>query len=358
MNLNIKMAFYISIVYVVILVGAFVFKGYLYAPSVPTVSSVGQQLRGQSQEMWTGILIIVELAAIVIVFSLERKYRIFKRLWNWISPFYNKYKNLFLAFVMGGGIALVLSFFFLLFFRGAYLELAAILILCIAGGGIVYRYGSKSIYPFLTAFVITYPLLLLLGLTNYNFISFILATIAEVVITLVLIHRPTKNVMNILTVAMAFTFSIFFGFLLSPVISLVVLVAVAVYDYIAVFKTQHMQKLAGTMVGKFPIAFIVGDESYITERLKAIREGKAAATSSKQRRATLLGNGDVMIPMAVAASFVFGGFGKLAVAITIGSMVGLYLNMWLLSTKRYPTLPAIPLIAAGIGICLSIAWFL
>ena len=65
-----------------------------------------------------------------------------------------------------------------------------------------------------------------------------------------------------------------------------------------------------------------------------------------------------MIPMAVAASFVFGGFGKLAVAITIGSMVGLYLNMWLLSTKRYPTLPAIPLIAAGIGICLSIAWFL
>ncbi|MFA6530698.1 MAG: presenilin family intramembrane aspartyl protease [Candidatus Micrarchaeia archaeon] len=115
---------------------------------------------------------------------------------------------------------------------------------------------------------------------------------------------------------------------------LVILIALlAVYDYIAVFKTKHMVEFADYMM-KRNVSFTITSKKYIPEL--------------KRERRMDLGTGDIIVPVMlevalipvspVASLFVF-----------LGALVALGIFLYLFFNKKV-VLPAIPPIAFGMGV--------
>jgi presenilin-like A22 family membrane protease len=120
------------------------------------------------------------------------------------------------------------------------------------------------------------------------------------------------------------------GVTLGMIPVLIFVVALAAYDYIAVFKTKHMVALAKGIQGK-NLAFTI-------------------AMPTKQHTFEL-GTGDFVVPLAFATSAMRGSFDAgiafpnyffIAILILIGSIFGLILTMEYLSKRIGTALPALP----------------
>ena len=131
------------------------------------------------------------------------------------------------------------------------------------------------------------------------------------------------------------------GFGLTPLSSLMLMGALAVYDYIAVFKTKHMQVLAREL-NKEETTFS------IKEKEKRVVDGKVKEEFIE------MGTGDLLIPALVASSFA-----KVSFLYSFSTIVGTFIgfSILLFTLKRYQKiLPAIPFLF--IGIMLSLAMFI
>jgi len=153
---------------------------------------------------------------------------------------------------------------------------------------------------------------------------------------------------------------------------------IAVYDYIAVFVTKHMLTLAKA-VSERNLAFLIGSsdveaipKSYVTAKdraefkrnvnirnvkdpvLKKLMAGGAIPVMSQVQ----LGTGDLAIPLMLAVSAYISFLNYIIpVMIILGSICGLVFTMYLL--KRYKVaLPAIPPLFAFINLFLGIAFLL
>ncbi len=130
----------------------------------------------------------------------------------------------------------------------------------------------------------------------------------------------------------------FLGVSINPWAAVVILIFMAVYDYIAVYKTKHMVKMAKAMIADRAIFAMIFPEHWrgFGARLNEARPGEGFM---------MLGTGDFVFPIIMAAS---------AYAVSVGaawlvfgfSLVGLlFMHLIFISQKVRKPMPALPPLA-------------
>lgn len=166
-------------------------------------------------------------------------------------------------------------------------------------------------------------------------LSFVFAVCA----TALLYKFPEWYVIDTLGVLIAAGVASIFGISLEVIPVVILLILLAVYDAISVYKTRHMITLAeGVIDLKTPILFVIPkkrDYSYIHDGVGKLEEGG-------ERAAFIMGMGDLIMPsiLVVSANVFLTGtrlfnFVNLpALGAIIGSLAGLVLLLWFVSSGR------------------------
>ena len=184
-------------------------------------------------------------------------------------------------------------------------------------------------YPVL--FYFSYPLLVKIG---YN-LAVYAAVVMAVSLTAILYKYPEWYVVDTVAVIMGAGIAGIFGMSFAILPVFVLLIALAVYDFISVYKTKHMISLAsGIMKLKVPVIMVVPRKLNYSFKDK---EGVMQEISKKKRRdAMFIGLGDFIIPgilpvsasIYLPAAFVLGLSAPLLVA--AGSIIGAVCGMLVL----------------------------
>ncbi len=152
--------------------------------------------------------------------------------------------------------------------------------------------------------------------------------ILSILATLILYKYPEWYVIDILGVFIGAGVAAIFGASLDIVPVLILLALLAVYDFIAVYRTKHMITLAeGVIDMKTPILFVIPkrrDYSFIKEGIGKLADGG-------ERAAFIIGMGDMIMPSILVVSAnvflkgyrVFGLVNLPALGAIIGSLAGL-----------------------------------
>jgi len=157
-------------------------------------------------------------------------------------------------------------------------------------------------------------------------------------LAIALLYRfPEWYVIDILGILIAAGAASIFGISLGIIPVIILLVLLAVYDAISVYKTRHMITLAeGVMEMKTPILFVIPKKtnySYIREGIGKIGEG--------ERGAFIMGMGDLIMPaiLVVSANMFLqpGGLPLInipALGTIIGSLAGLVVLLWFVNKGK------------------------
>jgi presenilin-like A22 family membrane protease len=139
---------------------------------------------------------------------------------------------------------------------------------------------------------------------------------------------------------------------------IILLIALSVYDFIAVFKTKTMVSMFKELLKRgAPLAIIVPESPYqFTANVHKISRAKLR---EKDRKVLMLGTGDLAFPALFAVSAYATSGLATALAIMAGSVIGLIFNHYLLMVKKFRFIPALPFIAAFsiIGYVLAVLLF-
>lgn len=142
-----------------------------------------------------------------------------------------------------------------------------------------------------------------------------------------------------------------FGLALTPLTVVIILVILSFYDIIAVYKTGHMVKLAETMVRARAIfGFVIpAAASGFRENITRVQPGEEFM---------ILGSGDVVLPLLLAASLARISVSQAAVVVAFACLGLLITNLLFTSQKTRRPMAALPPIAAMSIIGYLIASFL
>lgn len=157
--------------------------------------------------------------------------------------------------------------------------------------------------------------------------NFILTLVLSIGLTALLYKFPEWYVIDFVGIVIGAGASSIFGISLAIRPALILLVLLAVYDYIAVYRTKHMVALAeGVMDLKLPILLVFPKHlgySFLTEKF-----------DKQEREAFFMGLGDAVIPTVLVISantfmktgyYVFPLIGKLNMP-AIGAILGMFLG--------------------------------
>jgi presenilin-like A22 family membrane protease len=128
------------------------------------------------------------------------------------------------------------------------------------------------------------------------------------------------------------------GLSLKPEIVVILLVIFSIYDFIAVYKTKHMVKMAKEMMESKAILAIV-----IPQNIFGFRESLTRAQPGGQF--LILGGGDIVFPLILCVSLIPFGILKSSI-VALFSLIGLFASFWFfISQKTRQPIPALPPIA-------------
>ncbi len=118
-----------------------------------------------------------------------------------------------------------------------------------------------------------------------------------------------------------------FGISLGLVPTVLLLVALAVYDAIAVYRTKHMLSLADTVIElRLPVLLVIPKVAHYRFRAEATKFKEASAENKGEREAMFMGLGDLVMPtILVVSALAFGKaeWGNLpALGAAVGTLVG------------------------------------
>ena len=186
------------------------------------------------------------------------------------------------------------------------------------------RFGVKRLIGVIIAISLFFTFLYVFGaLVAYLFPSDGLASIAalalSVVATAILYQYPEWYVIDSLGILLAAGVASIFGISLAILPVLILLVLLAVYDAISVYRTKHMITLAeGVLAQRAPILFVVPRR----RGYSFIHEG--VAIGDKERGAFIIGMGDLIMPsiLVVSAHVFLDGGGAIFTAPVVGAMAG------------------------------------
>lgn len=239
------------------------------------------------------------------------------------------------------------------------------------------RYRGRSLFRLLEAIVITvtsfFLVLLLLIIVFRNQIPEYLLFSASLIIALAiaLAKEGYKSTKDIATITSSIGIGILLGFSFSFEYVMIGIMLFAVYDYVAVFKTEDMKRLASFFVEndaaflmsvseveavpssmlspedrKSYLKIIRKTGEYKNPRFaKMLSEGKIPIISHVS-----LGEGDIALPLtAMVSAYSFLSDYYLAAIVGISAILGVSFTMYMLRRYRRP-LPAMPLLFGFMGI--------
>ncbi len=125
---------------------------------------------------------------------------------------------------------------------------------------------------------------------------------------------------------------------LTPEIVISILIIFSIYDFIAVYKTKHMVKMAKEMIESRAILGLVIPPNIFGfgERLEKIQPGG---------KFLILGGGDIVFPLLFVTSLIPSGILN-SLIVALFSLIGLFLGFWFfMKQKVRQPIPALPPIA-------------
>ena len=181
------------------------------------------------------------------------------------------------------------------------------------------------------------------------FLPSIIAIIIAIAIVVIRYVKPnvfTHNLAIFLTVA---GISAQLGTMLPVLAIIVILIALSIYDYIAVFKTKTMVGMFKKMLERgAPFAIVVPESvEHFGEKIEKVSKEKLKQHEKKKPakpKFMMLGTGDLAFPAVFAVSALAEYNWIASVAIVAGAMAGIVVNHYFL-TQKFRAIPALPAIA-------------
>ena len=231
---------------------------------------------------------------------------------------------------------------------------------------VLIKYGRKN----LIAWVIGISIFLTFGYIFAAMVPMVMgAGYAEIAVmaalavaaTVLLYRYPEWYVIDALGLLLAAGVASIFGVSLGTVPVILLLVILAVYDAISVYKTKHMITLAeGVIDLKTPILFVIPKK----RDYSFIREGIGKLGDGGERSAFIIGMGDLIMPSVLVVSAnvftggvkYFGFFNLPALGAMIGSVAGLAVLLHFVMSGRPQA--GLPPLNGGTIIGFLIGWAL
>ncbi|MCD6467772.1 MAG: hypothetical protein J7L32_00445 [Thermoplasmata archaeon] len=173
-----------------------------------------------------------------------------------------------------------------------------------------------------------------------------LALILAFVMVILLVYYPEWYVVDTCGVLISVGAIAIFGISLTIPLVVSLLVVLAVYDALSVYKTKHMIDLADTVVDlKLPVLFVIPKTLPYSFR-EQVGGIKKKLEKNEERDAFFMGVGDVVLPgILVASCYRFAGKPLVCLSIVAGILVGFFFLM-ILVAKGKPQ-PGLPLLNTG-----------
>ncbi len=198
---------------------------------------------------------------------------------------------------------------------------------------LIAKYWKKQLIQFIilgavgyTSFYVFFPLL---ALIVSGWWPLILSIAFAVILTATLFKYPEWYIIDICGVIVGAGAIAIFGISLDIFLVLILLIVLAVYDAISVYKTKHMIDLADTVMDlKLPVLLIVPKIRKYS-LLKETKSLKEKLKDDEERDAFFMGLGDVVMPgILVAATYhnISGGF-PIALGVIVGTLAGFIVLM-------------------------------
>jgi presenilin-like A22 family membrane protease len=212
--------------------------------------------------------------------------------------------------------------------------------------------GYTAFYAFfLPSFSLLFPSL------NFT-IHFLMALIAGVILVLFLFRYPEWYVIDICGIIVGTSAIIIFGISLNVLLILFLLICLALYDAISVYKTKHMIDLADTVMDlKLPVLLVVPKVRHYS-LINETKRLKEKLKDGEDREAFFIGLGDIVMPGILIESIYYSDPNGLLVAIgsIIGTLIGFFVLMRFVLTGRPQA--GLPLLCGGAIIGYLITSFL
>jgi len=162
-----------------------------------------------------------------------------------------------------------------------------------------------------------------------SWFSLILAVLATVILLIAIIKYPEWYVIDICGIMVGASAIAIFGISLGIFLVIILLIGLAIYDAISVYKTKHMIDLADTVMDlKLPVLLVVPKIRHYS-LIKETKSLKEKIKDGEERDAFFMGLGDVVMPgilVAAAYHFIENGF-LVALSVMIGTLVGFVILM-------------------------------
>jgi presenilin-like A22 family membrane protease len=209
----------------------------------------------------------------------------------------------------------------------------------------------------LLIFYVLYPVLLIFVINDALTLG--LSMLGAALLLILLLKKPEWYVIDAVAVLIGVGAVAMIGISLDIWIVIVLLVVMAVYDALSVYRTKHMIDLADSVMDlNLPVMFVIPKKRGYSLLVK--RKGlKEKLKDGEEREAYFLGLGDVVFPgiLAVAAfhSLVVDGL-IMAVSVLAGTLVGFFALMSYV-VKGKPQ-AGLPLLCSGAVLGYVVAGFL
>jgi len=130
------------------------------------------------------------------------------------------------------------------------------------------------------------------------------------------------------------------GLSFPPYLVVLLLIAFSVYDFIAVYKTKHMVKMAKAMVEAGSVVGLI-----VPSRVKDFKMNVDRV--SPGGKFLIVGGGDVVFPLVLCVSLVPSGVIN-SLIVALFSLLGLGLSFWVFASQKIKKpIPALPPISVG-----------
>lgn len=206
-------------------------------------------------------------------------------------------------------------------------------------------------------------ILISIAVTIFFVISAIMPTwfalLSTLAVMLLLHYYPEWYVLDVFGILVCAGVTSLLGVSMTVLPVIILLVVLAVYDAISVYKTRHMVSLAeGAIKMKAPLLFVVPKSRDYSFRRKDsgltyLKEGERKESEKKKERgAYFLGLGDAIIPsiLVISASWSYPPEDILSLNLpTLGAMIGTYAGFLLLmTTSRDRPQAGLPFLNSGV----------
>ncbi|MDD5626238.1 MAG: presenilin family intramembrane aspartyl protease [Patescibacteria group bacterium] len=177
----------------------------------------------------------------------------------------------------------------------------------------------------------------------------IFALILIVVLILIWLIKPTVLVHDLLVILAISSIGAIMGLEFKPLEVILLLLIFSVYDFIAVYKTKHMVKMAKEMIKSRAILGFIIPSNFrdFKENLKKVQPGG---------NFLILGGGDIIFPLLLCASLAGKGIIDVLI-VAVFALTGLLASFLIFSRRsNHQPIPALPPIAlfSIIGYLLSL----